>query len=57
MTLAVHYSQRLATEMYCHCQMTVTACFPPLPTDKTVGNSKDTILKTLRTSIYDYDCH
>jgi len=25
--------------------MIVTACFPPLPTDKTVGNSKEAILK------------
>ena len=27
--------------------MTFTTCFPPLPTEITIGNSKETILKTL----------
>jgi len=36
--------------------MVVTACFPPLPTEKGVGNSKEIILKTLWTSTYGCGC-
>ena len=58
MTLAVHsgtYRKKRRGQL--EWKLAVTACFPPLFMDKTVGNSNDTILKTLRTSPYGSGCH